>query len=211
MNPKFQKIMNYGLIVAIMLIMAVNSYQIFALNNTPAEILKRPTDSIIPQGIPSIYGTELGVSFDDVSPSDPGKADATIRKLSTYENIVLDAKQKQRYVKVLYTLNGGMSCEYCCGARSVIFESGERACGCAHSYAMRGLTKYLITQHSEEYTDEELQSEIGKWKTLFFPSQIAQKAELFRTKGIDVNIVDLTSNKYQGIEKQTSSGMVGGC
>jgi len=169
---------------------------------------------VIPTGVPAVYGNELGISYDDVSPDDANKADRTINKLGQMDQAIqLTGNDLERYINVLYKLENGISCEYCCGARSVIFESGESACGCAHSYAMRGLAKYLITQHGDEYTDEELLEEIGKWKTLFFPTIIEQKAAILKEKGIELNYINLASNKYRGIEKGASSGgsMVGGC
>ncbi|MEK6888839.1 MAG: hypothetical protein AABW80_01895, partial [Nanoarchaeota archaeon] len=94
---------------------------------------------IIPKGVPAVYGKALGVSFDDVSASNPQLADRTIQKLAAYEDKQLTAEQMERYKKI----GGSISCEYCCGAESIIFSNGQRACGCAHSYAMRGLAKYL--------------------------------------------------------------------
>ena len=164
---------------------------------------------IIPTGTPEIYGEEIGVSYDGVSPSNPQMADSTIRKLSQYEDMELTAEQLERYIKIA----GSISCEYCCGAKSIIFDNGERACGCAHSYAMRGLAKYLITEHPD-MSDEQILSELGKWKVLFFPGIHEQKARVLEEKGIDSkNYVNLASNLYRGIEKgQTSGGgMVGGC
>jgi len=122
----------------------------------------------------------------------------------------LSAEQQQNYIKI------GMSiaCEYCCGARSVIFETGEAACGCAHSYAMRGVTKYLLTEHPAEYTDAQILEEVGKWKTLFFPGILAQKAQVLQQKGVELNYINIASNKYRGIENQAATGtgaMVGGC
>ena len=150
---------------------------------------------VFPKGVPEIYGKELGVSFDDVSVNNPTKADNTISILGALDDkITLTEEQKERYIKVLYEDENGISCEYCCGARAIIFENGEAACGCAHSYAMRGLTKYLIT-----------------------------KAKLLIGAGIEQpTIIDLTSNKYRGAEQKlattttsssgsTGSGMVGGC
>jgi hypothetical protein len=164
---------------------------------------------IIPTGTPAVYGKEIGVSYNDVSPSDPRLADATIAKLTRYEDMELTDEQMERYIKVAVSI----SCEYCCGAKSIIFENGERACGCAHSYAMRGLAKYLITEHPE-MSDAEILSELGKWKVLFFPEIHEQKAQVLEANGIDsTNYINLASNLYRGIEKgQTSGGsMVGGC
>jgi hypothetical protein len=168
---------------------------------------------VIPIGVPAVYGQELGITYDDVSPNDARKADATIRLLSNIDRTeTLEGAELERYINILYNMEGGISCEFCCGARSIIFENGEPACGCAHSYAMRGLTKYLIKYHGDEFTDEEILIENGKWKVLFFPGIHEGKAEVMESQGIDTDYISLTSNKYRGIEKgQASGGMVGGC
>jgi cytochrome c-type biogenesis protein CcmH/NrfF len=197
---------------------------------------------IIPTGVPDVYGEEIGVSYSDVSPNNPQLADSTIAKLSEYEDMQLNEQQMQRYINIA----GEISCEYCCGAKSIIFteedakdmevkiqaaiddgqikaedagkymkKAGGSACGCAHSFAMRGLAKYLVTEHPE-MSDEEILSEIGKWKVLFFPGIHEQKADVLKAQGIDpMDYVNLASNKYRGIEKGqasgTGGGMVGGC
>ena len=166
---------------------------------------------IMPSGIPAVYGSELGVRYDDVTASNPALADATIQKLSAYEDIKLTNEQKTRYIKI----GSSISCEYCCGAKSIIFSNGERACGCAHSYAMRGLAKYLLTKHPD-MTDEQILNELGKWKVLFFPGVHEHKAQVLESKGIDAtNYINLASNLYRGIEKGQATGasgqMVGGC
>ena len=188
---------------------------------TTTEVASSGTDSaestsvasVIPVGVPSIYGAELGISFDDVSASNPQKADETIGVMAQIDvNTALTGADLERYINALYVIENGMSCEYCCGARSIIFENGEAACGCAHSYAMRGLAKYLITEHGDEYTDSEILEEVGKWKVLFFPGQLTAKAGILAEQGIEVNYLTLTSNQYRGIEQGSSSGaMVGGC
>ncbi|MBI4152945.1 hypothetical protein HY497_00335 [Candidatus Woesearchaeota archaeon] len=195
---------------------------------------------IISQGVPPIYGTELGVNFDDVSPDNQRAADATIRKLGSLDTTIqLSGKDMARYI----TIASQISCEYCCWANSIIFTkedeaavdqkiqaaisagqitaaqaaqykrpAGEAACGCAHSFAMRGLAKYLITEHGAEYTDEQILGELGKWKVLFFPGVHLQKAQALKDKGIELNYVNLASNKYRGIETGKDPGqMVGGC
>lgn len=199
-----------------------NAFGIIAASVNPAkqsqsavQVQQPAIDSeVIPKGVPEIYGKELGISFNDVSASNPQKADATIKTLGEIDlSVTLEGADLKRYINILYVFENGMSCEYCCGARAIIFEDGEPACGCAHSYAMRGLTKYLITKHGSEYTDEEILEEVGKWKTLFFPAQMSSKAKVLKEKGIEFNYINLASNKYRGIEAQTAggSGMVGGC
>lgn len=167
----------------------------------------------IPSGVPSVYGEELGITYDDVSPDDARKTDATIRLLGNIDRTeTLEGAELERYINILYIMEDGISCEYCCGARSIIFEDGRSACGCAHSYAMRGLTKYLIMNHGDEFTDEEILIENGKWKVLFFPGIHEGKAAVLKDQGIELNYINLASNKYRGIEKgQASGGMVGGC
>lgn len=165
---------------------------------------------ILPTGIPKVYGKELGVSYDDVSPNNPSKADATIGVLGNLDNsITLSGADMDRYIKIASQI----SCEYCCGAESIIFSNGQAACGCAHSYAMRGLAKYLITKHGTEYTDDQILEELGKWKVLFFPGVHETKAAVLKSQGIELNYINLASNKYRGIEKgqQSSGSMVGGC
>ena len=167
------------------------------------------SSEIIPQGTPLIYGEEMGISYDDISSTNPQLADQIIRKLSQYEAGTLNDEQMQRYIKIA----GSISCEYCCGADSIIFSNGKRACGCAHSYAMRSLAKYLITEHPE-ISDKEVLSELGKWKVLFFPEIHEQKAQVLESQGIDsTDYINLASNSYRGIEKGQFSGgsMVGGC
>lgn len=157
-----------------------------------------PTDiDIIPRGVPNIYGKELGVSFDDVSSSSQQKADSTIKKIGVLDQqITLKGKELERYISIASRI----SCEYCCGAESIILSDGKAACGCAHSFAMRGLAKYLIRNHGSEYTDDAILEELGKWKTLFFPSKITEKARILKSKGIELNYINLASNKYRGVE-----------
>ncbi len=217
------------MLIALIALMGFNSYQLGQMKdmvmvgsamsgaavNTGATEVSDPNVDIIPRGVPAIYGAELGISFDDISADNPSLADSTIETLGALDNsITLTGKDLERYIDILYNKEGGMGCEYCCGAKSVIFNNGQPACGCAHSFAMRGLTKYLITKHGSEYTDDEILEEAGKLKVLFFPGILEQKAQVMKSKGIELNYVNLASNKYRGIEKGASSSggsMVGGC
>ncbi len=168
---------------------------------------------VVPVGIPAVYGAEIGVSYDDIDPYDPARADEAIDKMAQLDlTLTLQGEDLDRYVDILYHQHGGMSCEYCCGARSIIFENGDPACGCAHSYAMRGLAKYLILEHGDSLSDDQILAEIGKWKVLFFPGIHASKAAVMQGSGIDVDYISLTTNIFRGIEDGASAGeMVGGC
>lgn len=204
-----------AIIAVLALMLFYGGGKIYGLSNSQglsggvSGIASVSASEIIPTGVPEVYGKDMGVSYDSVSASNPSLADATIAKLSSYEDLTLNEEQLSRYIESVSQI----SCEYCCGAKSIIFDSGKRACGCAHSYAMRGLAKYLFTEHPE-MSNNEILSELGKWKVLFFPGIHEQKAQILESQGIDsTDYINLASNKYRGIEKgQTSSGgMVGGC
>ncbi len=218
-----------GLLIATIFIVIFNSVQISKINGL--EITGAATSNVgsatqtvnllanskvIPKGVPNIYGKELGVSYDDISASNLPKAEATIKKLALFDQqLTLTGKDLERYIAVASQI----SCEYCCGADSIIFPDGQAACGCAHSYAMRGLAKYLIKNHGSEYTNDQILEEIGKWKTLFFPGPITTKASLLEGKGIELSYINLASNKYRGAEQGTqapsqtsgNNAQVGGC
>ena len=211
LNKEF--IIQIAIIAILLLLISYNIGRVWGGNisiNTKS-ITGLFSSSIIPYGTPDIYGKELGIKYDDVSPNDPQKADQTIAILKNLDlTLSLEGENLQRYIQTLTQI----SCEYCCGAKSIIFDNGQAACGCAHSYAMRGLAKYLLNYHGNEFTDDEILSELGKWKVLFFPGIHETKAEVLKSQGIKVDYINLTSNKYRGIEQgqaSGSSGMVGGC
>ncbi len=154
---------------------------------------------LIPKGVPAVYGPELGISFDDAV-----KGLAIIADLDgdLYPNgkiklSDLTEQQKKRYINVGMRI----SCEYCCGATSLITGDGAVACGCAHSAGMRGIAKYLLKYHENEFTDEQILAELTKWKTMFFPKQMIQKAIQLQSegKGIDPSVLNQIPE------------MVGGC
>jgi hypothetical protein len=208
-----------GLLIATLFVIGFNALQISQLKNSEkgqitANAIAKDTAvmqnvesntprttslsiDVIPKGVPGIYGKELGVSFDDVSAANQQKADATIKKLGILDQqISLSGNDMERYIDAA----GRISCEYCCDTDSIIFSDGKAACGCQHSFAMRGLAKYLIKNHGSEYTNDQILEELGKWKTLFFPSKITEKAMVLQEKGIELNYINLASNKYRGIE-----------
>ncbi|MDP1694156.1 MAG: hypothetical protein Q8L34_01315, partial [Candidatus Woesearchaeota archaeon] len=225
------------LAAAAFLIMIFNQFQLLSIASLAegrplATGISLVAASVAPTGVPAIYGSELGISYDDVSANDPQKADQTIRVLKSYdESLTLQGKDLDRYIGI----TSQISCEYCCGAKSIIFtkedeqrieqqiqdaiangkitadqadqyrqKAGGAACGCAHSFAMRGLAKYLITEHASEYTDAQILEELAKWKTLFFPGPMSTKAAAMKEKGIPFTYSNLGSNAYRGIEKDVT-------
>ncbi len=208
-KDKMIGIITIVLLVAALGVVGFNAYRLNGSGSTVAvapapaaagNVVAQPGldgPDVMPKGVPEIYGKELGVRYDDISSADPQKSDAIIAKIGSMDNgIRLSGKDKERYIGVASMIG----CEYCCGSESIIFSNGEAACGCAHSFAMRGLAKYLITQHGSEFTDDAILEELGKWKTLFFPDKLTAKAKVLQQKGIDLNYINLASNKYRGIE-----------
>ncbi len=238
------------LAAAAFIIMIFNQIQLLSVSSAAGQPVATGVATVsaevIPKGVPAIYGKELGVSFDDVSVNDAQRADSTIKKLGNLDNtLTLTGSNLERYI----TIASQISCEYCCGAKSIIFtkedeeriekqiqaaiasgkisaaqadqyrqKAGGAACGCAHSFAMRGLGKYLILNHGDEFSDDEILGEMAKWKTLFFPTQMTAKAGVMKEKGMDFSYAKLGSNEFRGLESQATSvnsgnsgGMVGGC
>lgn len=162
-----------------------------------AEEVASFAEKIIPKGTPEIYGKELGVSFD--KPVESLKilekldadmvtvvydewlknGDITQEKygqiVSQYKNGIkvtsLSPQQKERYIKVASLT----ACEYCCGSKTLVTKDGMPACQCAHSAAMRGIIKYLLTKHPELSDDQTLKI-ANDWKTMSFPRQSVEAA-----------------------------------
>jgi hypothetical protein len=164
----------------------------------------------LPEGTPESYGETLDVSYSDVSSEDPKEAQQTIAKMASLEKINLTEAEMERYVEILHDMNGGISCEYCCEVQSIITEEGESACGCSHAAAMRGLTKFLISEHGKEMNDQEIFQEVSKWKTRYFPDQTEAKAEGLQQQDAEVSYVNLASNQYRGVSSK-EGGWVGDC
>jgi hypothetical protein len=179
--------------------------------------LQDTIDIVISRGTPKIYGDELGVSFEE-----PVKSLAILRELDPdygSNAIKLDNKQLKRYTNIGLKI----SCEFCCGAKSVVFSNGKAACGCAHSWAIRGLIAYLVTNHGDEYTDDQILREAARWKALFFPKQMIQKVTVEIQQGqftpdvaallldVDTNKIGTATNVPIPSNLQNLPNMVGGC
>lgn len=148
---------------------STNTQQSTSTSQATDAQLQDAINKVIPRGVPDKYGSELGVSFEDPVNS--------MNKLGRLENsISLTDAELKRYIAIVSRI----SCEFCCGATSIIDRKGNPSCGCAHSAAMRGLAKYLVKNHPNDYTDDQALQELVKWKTLFFPKQMIQR---FMEKG----------------------------
>jgi len=145
-------------------------------------------NAVIPTGTPAVYGAELGISFDTVGDCKRQGSCLVLGKLDDPNpKNSLTPEQLARFVKI----GGQIGCDVCCGLKVITRPDGTRPCGCAHSFAMRGLAQYLIKTHGSDYTDEQILGELGRWKNLFFP-QWAVKTYL-QSKGGSVDTSALPS------------------
>ncbi|MFQ6116908.1 MAG: hypothetical protein ACE5LQ_01435, partial [Candidatus Bipolaricaulia bacterium] len=155
---------------------------------------------VIPQGVPELYGEELGVSFDRVQES--------INILAPFgptygENkIILMGEDLERYIEI----GSQTACKYCCKAQTLVRRDGSAACGCAHSQTMRGLAAYLIEEHPQHYTDEEILTELNRWRAVFFPKQTLVKALRERQEAGEPGIEEILEEFPEFLPL-----MVGGC
>lgn len=165
--------------------------------------------AVIPTGTPE-YGAELAVSFDDpvTSLNLLAKLDRQIPTSSLTET------EKTRFVNV----GTKISCEFCCGAAAVVDSSGRDLCGCAHAASFRGLSKYLIKNHPTEWTDDQILLELTKWKSLYYPKNMVEKAVAALENGLELTPAVLNDRdllKKIKVGDTTSIGdlpsMVGGC
>lgn len=125
---------------------------------------------VLAHGMPAGYGAELNVFFDKVSES----MEAMLKyDQSEYGNgeIKLAGDKLKRYIDI----GKKIACEFCCTAKTLVFDDGKAACGCKHSQAMRGLAAYLIEKHGGEYSDEQILRELAKWKGVYFPAAMVGK------------------------------------
>ncbi len=128
---------------------------------------KKIRSNSLPIGIPDVYGKELEVNFDEVQESMNNMRYMGPTYGTDEGKIVLEGDELKRFIEI-----GKLTaCEYCCGVKTLVDDEGKAACGCAHSIVMRGLAAYLIKNHSNEFTDEEILAEVNEWKKVFFPKQ----------------------------------------
>ncbi|MBI2550632.1 hypothetical protein HYV83_05670 [Candidatus Woesearchaeota archaeon] len=173
------------------------------------DVVQDAIKAVVPTGTP-LYGAELGVSFDD-----PINSLNILAKLdSQVPTNSLTEEEKARFIDV----GTKISCEFCCGAPSVIDSTGRSLCGCSHAASFKGLSKYLIKNHPNEWTDDEILLELTKWKSLYYPKNMVEKAVAALENGLELtpavlNDRDLLKKVKAG--DTTSIGelptMVGGC
>ncbi len=200
MKDKIKENWEYVAIAVVVLIVVFNSFQIlsistaingkslFSLGSTEksttfkvkqgGDVVKNVMDAILVKGTPE-YGEALGVSYDS-----PESSINVLAKLDTQiPTSELTAEEKKRYIAIDLRI----SCEYCCGAPAVIDQNGRDACGCAHSASFRGLTKYLIKNEPDKWTDEQVLAELTKWKALYYPKNMVEKGIAAVQNGLELS------------------------
>lgn len=175
------------------------------------DVVQNVIAALIPTGTPA-YGEELGVSFDEPVTSLETLAGLE-RKIPTSQ---LSADEKARYINV----GTKISCEFCCGAPAVIDGSGRSLCGCSHAASFQGLSKYLIKNHPDEWTDDQILAELTKWKALYYPKNMVEKGVAAVENGLALtpavlNDRDLLKKLKTGDTSKIGTAdlpsMVGGC
>jgi len=222
------------LIIAATVAIALNTFMTFGIAPTgrvasksvalTGDALQDAINIVIPTGTPAVYGSELGVSFDDplnslniISQLDPAYGSSKVFTKDTASN-----DEWGRYIEILTTPT--ITCEFCCGATTAVRSDGSPACGCQHVWAMRGLTAYLLRNHPDMSNDE-IMTEVARWKALFFPKDMTSRF-LVQTKsgeytpdmaaliaGVDSAVVkNFASGDIPAASSiQDMPGMVGGC
>jgi len=179
------------------------------------------TPTILP-----FYGKELGLDMSSLSAINNSIALlATMAPMQGSHPISLDDEQMKRYIDI--GTEPYVTCEFCCGVKTLVREDGSPTCGCAHSIAMRGTTAYLIKNHPE-LSNADIAYELMRQKGLYFPTQMQQRMATSLSGDIQNFLPDikyltmkLTQEELSHLqEKAQSSGfvpentspdMVGGC
>ncbi|HBF66897.1 MAG TPA: hypothetical protein DDW36_00535 [Candidatus Magasanikbacteria bacterium] len=180
---------------------------------------------VTPTSMP-FYGEELGLNMSNLN-----AINESIRKLGIMapmqgsNPIQLNDEEMKRYIAI--GTEPYVTCEFCCGVKTLVREDGSPTCGCAHSIAMRGTAAYLIRNYPN-MTNEEIAYELMRQKGLYFPTQMQERmaSSLAGDKNdfladIKYLTLKLTEKELSNLQqKAKSSGftpetkapdMVGGC
>ena len=184
--------------------------------------------NVVPLGTPPYVlqgpGSEklAGISFDD--PITSQKAWASLlgsKRFGTTNAIQLTPEEDKRWKK----LTNSFTCDYCCGGPNSVTTISH--CGCAHSYAWQGMAKFFVKNYPD-YSDEQIQGEMTKWKALWYPQGMIQDYLVYTGQqppsilnhggaaGIKQQFLQQGSNSQQQTKAEATPlkdlpSMVGGC
>lgn len=179
---------------------------------------------VTPNELP-FYGLELGLNMTSIN-----AINASIAKLGTMapmqgsRPIQLNEEEMKRYITI--GTEPYITCEFCCGVKTLVREDGTPTCGCAHSIAMRGTVAYLIKNYPN-MTNTEIAYELMRQKGMYFPVQMQERmvsslsGDLSEAKpDIKYLIMNLTEEELQDLQKKAKNSgfkpeanaeMIGGC
>ena len=117
-------------------------------------VVKDLLNNVVPRGTPW-YGKDAGISFDD-----PASA---LSVLDKYRGLALDEQSNERWSRIVLSF----TCDFCCGSPQQ--PTIIAYCGCAHSRAAQGLSKWLLKYYGDKYSDIEIYGEMGRWYAAWYP------------------------------------------
>ncbi|MBI4439310.1 hypothetical protein HY640_05235, partial [Candidatus Woesearchaeota archaeon] len=176
------------------------------------DVVQNVVEALIQKGTPLDYGEAVGVSFDEPIAS-LNKLAALDRQIPTKS---LSSEESRRFINITTRI----SCEFCCGAPAVTDQNGRDLCGCSHAASFRGLAKYLVKNHPDKWTDEQILAELTKWKAIYYPKNMVEKGVAAVEAGLELTPAVLNDRdllkKLKAGDKNTAGindlpAMVGGC
>jgi hypothetical protein len=157
---------------------------------------------IVPRGIPFYViegdGARIvkGVSFDDPITSQRiwGSLSGNPRFGGGLLELPPDKEQRFKKIESIFT------CDYCCGSPSSVTRIAN--CGCAHSYAWKGMARFFLRFYGDKYSDEQIIGEMTKWKGLWYPQGMIQDYLVYTGK---MSASQLRHGGSDGIRTQYAS------
>ena len=123
---------------------------------------------MIPTGTP--FYAPQGISFDD-----PVGALAAWQPFES--QIKLSPELQKRWEHIV----GQMTCDYCCGGPTQVTIITN--CGCRHAQAYRSIAAYLLQNHADKYSDDEIVGELKRWKGVWYPKGVIEDYLLATGRG----------------------------
>jgi len=171
------------------------------------------------------YGPELGLDMTSLNAINTSIAKlATMAPMQGSNPIQLNDEEMKRYIEI--GTEPYVTCEFCCGVKTLVREDGTPTCGCAHSIAMRGTAAYLIKNYPR-MTNAEISYELMRQKGMYFPVQMQERmasslsGDLAEAKPdikylimnlTDAELKDLQQKaKTSGFKPEVNAEMIGGC
>lgn len=176
-------------------LLGLNQYLIHLIN---IEVGETPKVELNSQGNTNQETNIVQQIYDEVVPKERKQTDYSISFSTSgmntlvgyYRSIELVGDKQEKFINVGTQQDTG--CEYCCGIGDgqAITIDGKSRCGCAHHLALIGLMKYLV---QEGYSNEQILSEIQKWKAYFFPKGYV--SEVLQERGVNPESVGLPAQR----------------